>query len=66
MLAKKVRALCKKRGVAVSTMEKATGLSNGTLNKWEKGTSPSADKVKRVAEYFGTTVDELLSEKKPV
>lgn len=54
-----VKDLCKNKGITFAALERATGLSSGSLKKW--GTNvPSVDKVKAVADYLGVTVDELL------
>lgn len=56
-----IRALCSKRGVTTFSLERKLGLGSGTISKW--GTvSPTVAKLKRVADYFGVTVDELLKE----
>ena len=42
-------------------MAKATGISTGSLSDWKKGrSSPKADKLQKIADYFGVTVDYLL------
>lgn len=66
MLKERIRVLAKTKGVGIPAVEKALGFGNGTILKWEKS-SPSADKLKMVADYFGVTVDYLLTgeEKEP-
>ena len=61
MLFENVNALCKKHGTALYKLEKELGFGNGSLYKWAEQT-PSVDRVKAVADYFGVTVDELLSD----
>ena len=36
-------------------------MGNGTVRGW-KNSSPSIENLKKVADYFGITVDELISE----
>lgn len=61
MLLKNIARLCKEKGIAISRLEKETGISNGTIGRW--GTSsPTVENVRKVAEYLGTTVDALISE----
>lgn len=55
----KIKKLCEKSGVSFTRIEKETGLGNGTISKW-KDSIPTVDKLKKVADYFGVTVDELL------
>ena len=52
---------CDSLGVSVYQLEKACELGNGTIGKW-KNASPTVNKLKRVADYLGCTVDELLKE----
>jgi len=52
--------LCKDRGISVAKLERETGISNGTISKWNTS-SPSVKNIKAVADYFGITVDELIS-----
>ena len=60
MLLENIRRLCSKKPVSIAKLERETGISNGTISKW--GTSsPSIDNVQKVAEYFGVTVDQLLT-----
>jgi len=57
----KIRDLCVKRNINISTLERETQLGRNTIYRWDES-SPSANKLKRVADYFGVTVDELLKE----
>ena len=37
------------------------GFGNSTIRGWAKS-SPTVEKLKAVADYFGVTIDELLSD----
>ena len=52
--------LCGKSGISIARLERDTGLGNGTIRRW-KTANASIEKVRRVAEYFGVSVDSLLS-----
>lgn len=42
---------------------KDTGIAQSTLSDWKTGRSiPKADKLKVLADYFDTTIEELISE----
>lgn len=59
MIFKKISELCKEKGISVAKLERETGISNGTISRW--GTSsPTVEKLEKVADYFGVTVDSLL------
>lgn len=53
--------LLKERGITAYKVAKDTGISTGSLTDWKKGRSaPKADKLQKIADYFGVTVDYLL------
>ena len=49
--------------MSVAKLESELGFGNCTIVKWEHS-SPSVDRLKKVADYFGVTVDRLLAERK--
>ena len=59
----KIRTLAKEKGVTLAEVERSCGLGERSLSKWDKNI-PSVDKVKRVADYFGITLDELVNTEK--
>lgn len=61
MIGTKIAELCKAKGVAVSEVERTVGLSNGLIRKWDD-ISPRVDSLKKVADYFGIKVDDLLTD----
>ena len=53
--------LLKERGLSVYQVSKATGISASTFSDWKSGRStPKADKLARIADYFSVSLDELL------
>ena len=56
-----IRALCKERNITIQRLEKETKIGNGVIAKWEKR-YPRVSNLKKVADYFGVTVDELMKE----
>ena len=65
MVFKKISELCKEKGMSIAKLEKETGISNGTIGKWSKS-SPTAEKLERVADFFGVSVDYLLGRSEQV
>lgn len=57
----KIKELCKEKRISVLKMETEIGFNNGTVNKWNKH-KPSYDKVQKVADYFGVSVEYILGE----
>lgn len=61
-------ALLAERGVTAYRVAKETGISTATMTDWKKGRStPKADKLQKIADYFAVSVDYLLgkAEQKP-
>jgi len=56
----RIKKLCDEHNMSVSALERALGFSRAYLIKW-KTTSPSADKLQRVADFFGVSLDYLVS-----
>ena len=53
--------ILKAHGVTVYQVAKATGISASTFTDWKNGRScPKADKLARIADFFGIGLDELL------
>lgn len=49
-----------------SDIARATGISNMTLSDWKRGVStPKQDKLIKIADYFGVTVDYLMTGNEP-
>ena len=57
-----IEAKCKEKGITISALEKAVGLGNATIKGWAKS-SPRVDSLKKVADYFGCSLDELVNER---
>lgn len=54
--------LCISRGIRPGTVSKGTGISTATLTSWKQGKyTPKQDKLQKIADYFGVTVDYLMT-----
>ena len=50
------------KGLTAYQVYKATGVAQSTLSDWKNGKSrPKADKLAKIAEYFGVTVEYLMT-----
>lgn len=58
-----IEKLCKQRGVNVTTMCKESGASRGSLTDLKNGRKQSLkyETLDKIASYFGTSVDALVS-----
>lgn len=61
MIATKIEELCKKNGITFAELERTVGIGNGLIRKWD-GHDPRVSSLKKVADYFGVTMDELCRE----
>ena len=55
----RIKNLCNRKEISIRQLERETGLADRTIGRWDTN-MPSIDRVKKVAEYFGVTVDYLL------
>lgn len=55
----RIQKLCDQKGINLSNLQKELGFSNGSIYRWDKS-SPSVDKLQKVAEYFEVSTDSLL------
>lgn len=55
----RIKNLADSRNISLAELERRTGLSSGSITKWNKS-SPSIDKVKLIADFFNITTDELI------
>ncbi|MBQ5588017.1 MAG: helix-turn-helix transcriptional regulator [Selenomonadales bacterium] len=48
----------------MAALEKELGFAQNTIQKWDR-TSPSAERVKKVADRFGVSIDYLMTGEEP-
>lgn len=57
----KYAALRDAKGVTDYAVSTATGIGASTFSDWKAGRSkPKADKLLKIAEYFGVSIEELI------
>lgn len=56
----RIKSLCAKKGITIAKLESDLGFGNSSIKKWEKTSSPSIDKIVKVASYFDVSTDYLL------
>lgn len=54
-----IRSICEEKCLTISELERATGLGNGVVRKWNVA-SPTLRTVIAVADFLGVTLDELV------
>ncbi len=56
-----IKSICKEKGISLRQLEQDAGIAPNTITRWNEN-KPSYDKVKRVADVLGVTMDELVRE----
>lgn len=57
-------ALCDKNGTKPNPVAKELGISSGSVTFWKKGKVPHHSTLIKIANYFGVSVDYLLTGQK--
>lgn len=60
----RIRKILSEKDMSISELERLSDIARGTVGKWDK-VIPSADKLQRVAQTLGTSMDYLLTGKEP-
>lgn len=55
----RIVSLAQARNISIRQLERESGLSIGTIKSWNK-TSPSIDKIEKIADYLDVSADFLL------
>ena len=61
----RIESLRKSKGISQGKLEKELGFSNGSISKWKTST-PSSERLQKLADYFGVTVEYLLTGEAPL
>ena len=56
----KIEELCKKGNITITALESKLGFGKSTIMKW-KTSNPTVDKLKKVADYFGVSIEYFLN-----
>lgn len=56
-----IKKLTRAKGITLENLEEAVGAGKGTIKNWADH-APSVLTVKKVADFLGVTVDDLLKE----
>lgn len=57
----KIKDLCKEKDISLAELERKADIAEKSIFRWDK-VKPSAEKVAKVANILGTTVEDLLKE----
>ena len=62
MLYERIKSISEVKSLSIYKIERDLDFSNGTISKWNKS-MPSAKNLKKVADYLGVDMEELLKTK---
>ena len=62
-LSTRIKQICDERGISVRQCERNAGIPERTISRWDTN-MPSIDKVMKVSESLGMSLDELVYGKK--
>lgn len=54
-----IKSLCEARATSIPKLERELGFGRGSIYNWDKS-SPSIDKIEKVAEYFNVSINRVL------
>lgn len=60
----RIEALRKSKNISQGKLEKELGFSNGSISKW-RTSMPTADRLQKIANYFGVSIDYLQTGEEP-
>ena len=61
-LVDRIRELCQQNSLSLTKLEVLLGFGNGTIGRWKEA-SPTYEKLKAVADYFGVSTEYLAEGK---
>ncbi|MCR8969307.1 helix-turn-helix transcriptional regulator [Facklamia sp. 7083-14-GEN3] len=56
----RIKILCDKKGISITELAQRMGWADKAIYNWRSST-PSADKVKAVADFFNVSVDYIMN-----
>lgn len=57
----RIKDLCDRNGIAVTALEAQLGFGRGSIGKMRSAKSVSAERVRKIADYFGVSTEYLLT-----
>lgn len=60
MFIERLTELCKEKGISLSAAVNDIGLNKSNVVFWKRGSKPSSDTLRKLADYFDVSIDYLL------
>ena len=62
MFVQNIEKLAADRNMSLSALANSLGMSNNAATKWRNGSIPNSKNLQKIADFFGVTVEYLLSD----
>ena len=62
-IAERISKLCEAKGVSINQMLNDLGFNHNTIGSLRRGSMPSVDKIEKIADYFGVSIDYIMGRK---
>lgn len=62
MFYEQFQLLCKRHNIKETSLARELGMGASAPGRWKKGSTPDLVNAKKIADYFGVTVDSLIQE----
>lgn len=56
----RIKELCAENDITVNKLETELGMSQYSIGRWKVATSPTIDKISKIAKYFNVSIDYLV------
>ena len=56
----RIKDLCAENDITVNKLETELGMSQYSIGRWKNATSPTIEKISKIAKYFDVSIDYLL------
>lgn len=56
----RIKELCDEQHITINKLESELGMSQYSIGRWKNSTSPTIDKIAKIADYFHVSIDYLV------
>lgn len=56
----RIKELCDRNSISIAKLENELDMSPASISKWKTASSPSVDKLYKIAKYFDVSLDYLV------
>ena len=56
----RIKELCDEKHITINKLESELGMSQYSIGRWKNATTPTIDKISKIADYFHVSIDYLV------